>query len=79
LQRAQGGGHGASEREVRAIHEASLANLSAAVGAFERVDVYDSTERWSAPQLVAMSYDGRVDRLGPSPNWLEQALSVRDF
>lgn len=28
LQRAQGGGHGASEREVRAIHEASLSNLN---------------------------------------------------
>src|SRR6187549_310701 len=31
VQRAQGGGHGASEREVRAIHEASLANLGSAV------------------------------------------------
>lgn len=29
LQRAQGGGHGASDRDVRAIHEASVANLAA--------------------------------------------------
>jgi len=34
VQRAQGGGHGASEREVRAIHEASLANLGTAIDAF---------------------------------------------
>jgi len=37
LQRAQGGGHGASEREVRPIHEASLANLNEALAVFERV------------------------------------------
>lgn len=52
LQHAQGGGHGASEREVRAIHEASLANLGAAIEAFERVDVYDSTALWSTPRLA---------------------------
>src|SRR5260221_13429192 len=28
LQRAQAGGHGASERDIRAIHKASIANLS---------------------------------------------------
>jgi len=74
VQRAQGGGHGASEREVRAIHEASLANLSAAIDAFERVDVYDSTAPWSTPRLVATSHDGRIDRLGISPSWLGKAL-----
>jgi predicted ABC-type ATPase len=31
LQRAQAGGHGASEREIRAIHEASVANLREAI------------------------------------------------
>ena len=36
LQRAQGGGHGASEREVRVIHEASLANLGASPIWFEK-------------------------------------------
>ncbi len=78
VQRAQGGGHGASEREVRAIHEAGLANLSAAVVGFERVEVYDSTAPWSAPRLVAMSRDGRVDRLGIGPSWLEKALSTSE-
>lgn len=77
LQRAQGGGHGASEREVRAIHEASLSNLSAAVAVFERVDVYDSTARWSAPRLAATSHDGRVDRIGARLSWLERALTMR--
>ena len=34
LQRAQAGGHGASEREIRAIHQASVANLRRAISAF---------------------------------------------
>lgn len=76
LQRAQGGGHGASEREVRAIHEASLANLNQALAVFERVAVYDSTARWSAPRLVATSRAGRVDRIPPTPSWLERTLST---
>lgn len=78
LQRAQGGGHGASEREVRAIHDASLANLNDAFAVFERVDVYDSTARWSPPRLVATSQHGRVDRRPPTPSWLEGALSTRN-
>jgi predicted ABC-type ATPase len=75
LQRAQGGGHGASERDVRAIHEASLANLSAAVAALEQVDIYDSTARWAVPRLVATARDRRIVRHGASPAWLERALS----
>jgi hypothetical protein len=65
----------ASEREVRAIHEASLANLGAAIDAFERVDIHDSTALRSTPQLVATSHDGRVDRLSNVPSWLESVLS----
>ena len=75
LQRAQAGGHGASEREIRAIHHASVANLRKAVSAFERVHVYDSTVRWAPPRLVATARDGRVVRQGPTPTWLEAALS----
>ena len=74
LQRAQGGGHGASEREVRAIHEASLANLGVAIDAFERVDVYDSTALWSTPRLVATSHNGQLERLCASPMVREGAL-----
>jgi predicted ABC-type ATPase len=34
VQRAQAGGHGASEREIRAIHHASVANLRKAIASF---------------------------------------------
>ena len=74
MQRAQGGGHGASEGDVRAIYEASLANLSNAIATFERVSVYDSTPRWSAPRLVATAHDGHLVLRGPSPAWLARAL-----
>jgi predicted ABC-type ATPase len=75
LQRAQAGGHGASEREIRAIHEASVANLRKAVGTFHRVRVYDSTTRWASPRLVAVARDGRLVRQGATPGWLETALA----
>jgi predicted ABC-type ATPase len=75
LQRAQAGGHGASEGEIRAIHRASVANLPKAVATFERVRVYDSTARWSPPRLVAIARDGRLVREGATPSWLEAALS----
>jgi len=74
LQRAQSGGHGASEREIRAIHQASVANLAAAFAVFERVRVYDSTTRWEPPRLVAVSRGRRVVRHGATPIWLEAVL-----
>ncbi len=77
LQRSQGGGHGASERDIRAIHEASIANLGVAIDVFDAVRVYDSTVRWAVPRLVAVSRGGRVERFGSGPAWLEHALSLR--
>lgn len=77
LQRAQAGGHGASEREIRAIHQASVANLRTAIDAFDRVRVYDSTARWTPPRLVAVSRASRVVRYGATPRWLEDALAER--
>src|SRR5262245_22901337 len=74
LQRAQAGGHAASEREIRAIHHASIANLAEAIGSFDRVRVYDSTVRWSPPRLVAVARSGRVVRHGTVPGWLEPVL-----
>lgn len=76
LQRAQGGGHGASERDIRAIHEASLANLRQAISAFDRVRIYDSTQSWAEPRLVASVRAGRLLRVGISPAWLERALTA---
>jgi predicted ABC-type ATPase len=78
LQRAQAGGHGASEREISAIHHASVANLRKAFAAFERVRIYDSTSRWAPPRLVGVVRDGRLVRHGPPPRWLEDALSAAD-
>jgi predicted ABC-type ATPase len=74
LQRAQAGGHGASEREIRAIHTASVSNLRRAIATFERVRVYDSTARWTPPRLVAVASGGRVVRHGAMPAWLDAAL-----
>jgi predicted ABC-type ATPase len=78
LQRAQAGGHSASEREIRAIHQASIANLRTAVAAFDRVRVYDSTPRWAPPRLVGVARGGRLVRQGPTPAWLEAAVAGRD-
>jgi predicted ABC-type ATPase len=74
LQRVQAGGHGASEREIRAIHQASVGNLPQALVAFDRVRIYDSTPRWTPPRLVAVARDGLLVRHGPPPRWLELAL-----
>jgi predicted ABC-type ATPase len=78
LQRAQGGGHGASERDIRAIHQASIENLAVALATFDRTLAYDSTEAWTAPRLVASAQGGHVLRRGASPAWLERALRKRE-
>jgi predicted ABC-type ATPase len=75
LQRAQAGGHSASEREIRAIHRASVANLNKAIAAFHRVRIYDSTARWAPPRLVAVARDARVIRHGETPAWLATVLA----
>ena len=75
LQRAQAGGHAASEREIRLIHRASVANLRKAIAVFERVRVYDSTTRWAPPRLVAVVRSGHVVRHGAPPEWLDAALA----
>lgn len=74
IQRAQAGGHGASEREIRAIHVASISNLRKAIAIFERIRVYDSTARWEPPRLVAVARGGRLVCQGATPGWLEAAL-----
>src|SRR5882757_9908521 len=75
VQRAQAGGHGASEREIRAIHHASVANLRKAIASFVRVRVYDSTARWTPPRLVAVARTGRLVRQGATPGWLDASLA----
>src|SRR5260221_2189778 len=78
LQRALAGGHGASEREIRAIHQASITNLRTAVVTFDRVRVYDSTKRWAPPRLVAVARGGPLIPHGPPPPWLQAILLERD-
>jgi predicted ABC-type ATPase len=76
VQRAQGGGHAASERDIRAIHEASVQNLGKALPVFDVVRIYDSTAPWTAPRLVATARSAQVVRHGESPAWLDRALSA---
>jgi predicted ABC-type ATPase len=76
LQRAQAGGHGASEREIRAIHHASVANLRSAIATFERLRIYDSTARWALPRLVAVGRSGRLVRQAPTPAWLDALIAT---
>ncbi len=78
LQRAQAGGHAASEREIQAIYSASMLNLRKAIVAFERVRVYDSTARWSPPRLIAVARSGRIVLEGGAPNWVQAALGRED-
>ena len=52
LQRAQAGGHGASEREIRAIHHASIANLARQL---TRSTVFASTTRLQGGRLHGLS------------------------
>lgn len=77
LQRAQAGGHGASEREIRSICRASVANLRAAIDTFDGVRVYDSTARWEPPRLVAVAHRGLLAFQGETPRWLDTALRER--
>jgi predicted ABC-type ATPase len=77
IQRAQAGGHGASEREIRSIYHASIANLATAIESFDRVRVYDSTARWSPPRLVAVARAGRVVTHGVTPEWIEVVLAKK--
>ena len=74
VQRAQAGGHAASEPELRAIHAASIGNLARAIATFDRVQIYDSTTRWTTPRLVAIARNGNVVRRGTTPEWLTAAL-----
>ena len=75
LQRAQAGGHGASEREIRAIHHASVANLARAVAAFDRVRVYDATyaQAWAAAH-AAVSWN----QVGVPTDYAEEHYLVTD-
>lgn len=66
------------ERDIRAIHQASVANLREAIRIFGRVRVFDSTARWAPPRLVAVARSGRVAKHGATPGWPDFALMDHD-
>lgn len=76
LQRAQAGGHGASERDIRDIYQASLSNLALAIATFERVRVYDSSAPWAPPRLIASARDGQLEQHGMAPAWFVRAVAA---
>lgn len=76
VQRAQAGGHAASEQDIRRIYEGSLRNLAPAIAGFDTVRVYDSTVRWQPPRLIAIKRGGTVEMVGESPMWLKKALGL---
>jgi hypothetical protein len=64
-----------SESEIRSIYLASLANLSAAVSAFEVVEIYDNSVPGRIPRLVARSRAGTTTLLTPDRiEWLARAI-----
>lgn len=74
LQRAQGGGHAASESEIRAIYAAALANLGDAVRVFDRCRILDSSEPWKRPRLVGRATRGKIALESGAPAWVAGAL-----
>jgi predicted ABC-type ATPase len=76
-QRADAGGHSASERTLRRIYDLSLANLSRAFAEIDELWVYDNSEFAGPPTLLLESVKGEVRFLAAdSPTWLTTALSL---
>ena len=74
LQRAQAGGHAASEGEIRTIYTAALSNLAEAARVFDRCRILDSSEPWKRPRLVARVTGGKVALEPRAPSWATVAL-----
>jgi predicted ABC-type ATPase len=78
LQRAQSGGHAASETEIRAVYLAALANLAEAVRVFDRARILDTSEPWTQPRIVARAARNRCALEPGAPSWAVRALQI-DF
>ena len=76
LQRAQAGGHAASEGEIRAIYATALANLAEAARTFDRCRILDSSEPWTRPRLVARAIRGKITLEPGAPSWATIALGT---
>ncbi len=73
-QRAQGGGHGASEGQIRSTYAASLENLAEAVRTFRVCQLHDATAEWQPVRRVATIHTGHVEHYPPVPDWLSRSL-----
>jgi predicted ABC-type ATPase len=75
--RADAGGHSASERTLRRIYEASLANLLRAVREMDMLWIYDNTPIDANHPLVLQAQKGEIQFLKePPPSWLRNALEL---
>lgn len=71
MARSDAGGHSASEATLRRIHDASLANLLAALEHIDELWVYDNSAVGGPPQLVMAAKAGGIVFLKePRPAWL---------
>jgi predicted ABC-type ATPase len=78
--RAEAGGHSASDRVLRAIHKASLANLPRALRELDSVALYDNSRFDARPTRIMETFEGRIVSLAEdTPPWLAEALSGTEF
>lgn len=76
LQRAQAGGHAASESDIRAGHSAALRNLVRAARVFDRCFVYDTSAPWKAPRLAAVVASGHCALEMDAPVWVRDTVGT---
>ena len=75
IARAQAGGHSAPSGQLRAIYEASLANLPRAIREVDEFRAYDNSAPGRQPELVLSTQKGNINYLkAQAPQWLETAL-----
>jgi predicted ABC-type ATPase len=78
--RAAAGGHSASEATLRAIHAASLRNLTTAFRELDRVSIYDNSHFSAVPKIIFSTRQGRPDYVAATPPaWLIQVLQGTEF
>ena len=74
--RAFKGGHSASERLLRDIREASLANLPCAIHEMDFIRVFDNSVWGHEPQVLLEAASGEIVYLADDlPAWLTAALA----
>ncbi len=76
LQRAQSGGHAASESDIRTGHSAALRNLVSAERVSDRCVVYDTSAPWTSPRLAAVVAGGKCALELDTPAWVRNVLRV---